>query len=115
MELTNFEKKIITAIAEADSQSDLILEQLATASVISRDYTGIGLFTKFSVLPTTCMLDESRWKIENLPKCHANHPSLLVGAGFILWLEGGYIKCLEGYTYEGDWPADENLFEPVTD
>src|SRR5687767_13103546 len=104
MQLSDFERKFIAFIAETDPQRDVILEQLQRASVTSRDYTGVGLYTELSVPAAAPKLDEARWKIEDMPKCSGEHPDLTAGAGFILWVKGGYIVCLESYTYDGNWP-----------
>ena len=109
-QLSEFERKAISAIALGDTQREIILAQLATASCASRDYTGVGLYTELFVDPAAPKLDENRWKIEDMPKGHADHPDLVAGAGLILWVSDGYIACLESYTFDGDWPKDESLF-----
>lgn len=109
-ELSGYESEAIAAIAASDSQRDVILAQLAKAACVSREYTGVGLYTELYVDPSAPALDEERWRIEDMPKGHAEHPELPAGAGFILWVRDGYIRCLESYTYEGRWPQDESLF-----
>ncbi|MEZ5465686.1 MAG: hypothetical protein R3F22_10770 [Lysobacteraceae bacterium] len=109
-DLSSYERHAIATIAAADSQREIVLAQLAQATCVSRDYTGVGLYTEILVDPAAPQLDEARWKIEDMPKGHAEHPSLPAGAGLILWIKGGYMTCLESYTYEGDWPQDESLF-----
>ncbi len=113
MQLSDFEKKFIAAIAEADSQREIILGQLQVATVASRDYTGVGLYTELFVPASAPKLDEVRWKIEDVPKCSGEHPDLAAGAGFILWVKDGFIACLESYTYDDNWPANEDLFQPA--
>ena len=112
-QLSNFERRFIAAIAESDPQREIILGQLQMATVASRDYTGVGLYTKISIPASAPKLDEARWKIEDMPKCSGEHPAIPAGAGFILWVKGGYITCLESYTYDGNWPANEDLFQPA--
>ena len=87
---------------------------LATAKCISRDYTGVGLYTELLVDPSSPKLNEARWKIEDMPTGDAEHPDLPAGAGLILWVKDGYISCLESYTYEGSWPENESLFRLAT-
>ena len=113
-ELSTYEYKAIAAIAASDSQRDVMLAQLATAKCISRDYTGVGLYTELHVDPSCPKLDVARWKIEDMPMGDAEHPDLPAGVGLILWIKDGYISCLESYTYEGSWPADESLFRLST-
>lgn len=113
-ELSAYERRAIEAIAALDPQRDVILAQLATGKCASRDYTGVGLYTDLAVDPSAALLDEARWKIEDIPKGHAEHPELPDGAGLILWVKDGYISCLESYTYDGSWPRDESLFRLAT-
>jgi hypothetical protein len=113
MQLSNFERKFIATMAKPDRQREIILAQLQVATVASRDYTGVGLYTELSVPESAPLLDEARWKIEEMPQCSGEHPDLPAGAGFILWLKAGYISCLESYTYDGSWPTNEDLFRPA--
>jgi hypothetical protein len=111
MDLSDYEKRSILAIAGADRESEIMLAQFAAASVTLRDYTGVGLYTHLSIPQTCPSLDVTRWKIEDMPKGHAFHPDLEAGAGLILWLKDGYITCLESYAFGGDWPSYECLFK----
>ena len=113
-QLSDFEREAIATIALADSQREIVLAQLAMTTCASRDYTGVGVYTELLVDPSAPVLDEARWKIEDMPKGHAEHPELPAGAGLILWVKDGYITCLESYTYEGSWPQDESLFRLAT-
>jgi hypothetical protein len=113
-DLSTFEREAIATIARADPQREIVLAQLAKTQCASRDYTGVGLYTELRVDPSAPKLDETRWKIEDMPKGHAEHPELPAGAGLILWVKDGYISCLESYTYDGSWPQDESLFRLAT-
>ena len=113
-QLSKFEREAITSIALSDRQREIVLAQLAFTKCASRDYTGVGLYTKLQVDPAAPKLDEDRWRIEDTPHGHAEHPAVPAGIGLILWLKGGYISCLESYTYEGSWPEDESLFRLAT-
>ncbi|MEL4890491.1 hypothetical protein PQU63_03590 [Xanthomonas protegens] len=109
-ELSAYERRAIETIAASDQQRDVILAQLATSKCASRNYTGVGLYTDLVVDSCAALLDQARWKIEDMPKGHAQHPELPDGAGLILWIKDGYISRLESYTYVGSWPQDESLF-----
>lgn len=113
-ELSEYERRAIETIAESAPQQNVILAQLAVAKCASRDYTGVWLYTDLAVDPGAPLLDEVSWKIEDMPKIHAEHPDLPDGAGLILWIKDGYLSCLESYTYEGRWPQDESLFRLAT-
>lgn len=112
--LSSYEHEAIENLAQSDCQKDVILAQLAKATCISRDYTGVGLYTEISVDSSAPKLDEARWKIEDIPTGHAEHPEVPAGVGLILWFKNGYIGCLESFTYEGSWPQDETLFKLIT-
>jgi hypothetical protein len=113
-QLSNFEREAITSIALSDRQRQVVLAQLALTLCASRDYTGVGLYTKLRVDSAAPKLDENRWKIEDMPRGDAEHPDVPAGVGLILWIKDGYISCLESYTYEGGWPQDETLFRLAT-
>ncbi len=110
MELSEFEKVVLAALIEGDSEKEIILAQLREATVLERDYTGVGLFTKIRVSENSPLLSKSNRYIEEAPKTHLEHPELEAGAGVILWFEDGKVSTLECYTYDGDWPKDESLF-----
>lgn len=108
--LSSFEYHAIRTIAVNDPERDCLLAQLACAEVISRDYTGVGVYVNISIPETAPKLALTRWKIEDMPMGHAKHPLLPDGAGWIVWLKNGLISCLECYTFDGAWPDDDALF-----
>lgn len=110
-QLSLYEQEAIKTIAFNCPQAAILLAQLALADCVSRDYTGVGIYTHIVLDPAAPRLDRERWKIEDMLKAYAQHPELAAGAGLILWLEDGYISCLESYTYDGDWPSDVSLFK----
>ncbi|MEA9554857.1 hypothetical protein VC273_02610 [Xanthomonas nasturtii] len=113
-ELSTFERQAIATIAIFDPQREIVLAQLAKTTCVSRDYTGVGLYTELQVDPTAPKFDDARWKIKDMPKGHTEHPELSSGAGLILWIKAGVISCLEAYIYEGRWPQDKSLFQLTT-
>ena len=88
-QLSQYEFEAITQLARSDKRTEILLRQLEKALCVSRDYTGVGLYTKIYVDPTAPKLDENRWKIQDMPKGHAEHPNLPLGASIILWIDGG--------------------------
>jgi hypothetical protein len=104
------EQKILTKMAQTDRESDIMELQLAAAEVVERDYTGHGFFTKMTVRDEVPKLDRDRWRLEDMPQGFAEHPSLVAGASFILWIRDGRLVTLEGFTNDGDWPDDEAGF-----
>jgi hypothetical protein len=96
-DFTNLERTVLAAICETHSADRAALEaQLSTATLLSRENTGAGFYTRFKVErgPSRAIKGErSRagpgTKIDGLEH----------GMGFILWLKEGYADCLEGYSY----------------
>lgn len=93
---TPLEKAIFAAIGEMHLADRVALDaQLASAAFNRRENTGAGFYTHFEVKHTAppivehSPLDGPQAKIDGLEH----------GMGFILWLENGYAKCLEGYCY----------------
>ena len=76
--------------------------QLATATLHSRENTGAGFFTRFAVDRDPTAAVGGR-RLRDGPG--AKVPGLEHGLGFILWLEGGYADCLEGYSYGNESTA----------
>jgi len=110
MQLSDFEKLVLSTIIEGDAEQGILTEQLTSAIVEKRDYTGVGLYTKLVVDPSGPRLEQAGRYVEEIPKAHLTHPVLSAGAGAMLWLSDGRIDTLECYTYEGDWPGDESQF-----
>jgi hypothetical protein len=94
---TPLEKAVFVAICETHLADRAVLStQLASAAFSSRENTGAGFYTHFEVERT------SPPTIEHGPLGgpEAKIDGLEHGMGFILWLENGYAKCLEGYCYD---------------
>jgi hypothetical protein len=71
-------------------------EQLSTATLISRENTGAGFYTRFAVeRASSAALTGERTRAGPETKIDG----LGHGMGFILWLKEGYADCLEGYSY----------------
>jgi hypothetical protein len=109
-ELSQFERVVLNALVRKDPESEALRAQLADATAVTRDYTGVGLYTKLSVLEGAPKLHASSRYIEEVPRIHLEHPLLPAGAGAILWIKDGLAHTLECYTYDGEWPEDESSF-----
>ncbi len=70
--------------------------QLSTATLLSRENTGAGFYTRFAVeRASIAALTGERLRAGPETKIDG----LRHGMGFILWLKEGYADCLEGYSY----------------
>ncbi|SRR6266481_675917 len=94
---TSLERAVLDAICEMYSSDREALEaQLLTATLISRENTGAGFYTRFQVerSPSVAVSGE---RLRAGPETKID--GLKHGMGFILWLKEGYADCLEGYSY----------------
>jgi hypothetical protein len=95
---TPLERAVLQAICEKHSADRAALEaQLSTAAVLSRENTGAGFYTYFTVerISTRAIGGE---RLRSGPSAKVD--GLEHGMGFILWLKDGYADCLEGYCYD---------------
>lgn len=96
-DFTSLERAVLTAICNMYSADRAALEaQLSTATLLRRENTGAGFFTRFAVDHASSaaiggmrLRDGPTTKVDGLEH----------GMGFILWLKEGYADCLEGYAY----------------
>jgi hypothetical protein len=96
-DFTTLEQAVLAEIWDMYSADRVALEaQLSTATLLSRENTGAGFFTRFSVdrASSTAIGGE---RLRAGPQ--AKIDGLEHGMGFILWLKEGYADCLEGYSY----------------
>jgi hypothetical protein len=87
-----------------DTRVGYLRDQMQSASVVKRSYTGCGFFTDLSV-PDTCtpVPGEPPFELENVSGIS---PKLELGIGFILFIRRGRLCQLEAFTYGEPWPAD---------
>src|SRR5688500_6631342 len=81
--------------------------QASRASLRAKEYTGVGVFCSFDVLPGTPTV-AGGFELEDVTAEVAgfNH-----GAGFILFVREGVIELLEGFSYDEPWPDEIRDFE----
>jgi hypothetical protein len=94
--LTPLERTVLNEICKQYPKDRASLEaQIASASVTSRENTGAGFFTYFRVASDAAhkVTGEERVRGDVLAKLHG----LEFEMGFILFLEDGFLSCLEGY------------------
>lgn len=80
--------------------------QFDAATVTSREQTGAGFFTHFSV-PASLRVQRDELCLEDVRGAIVG---LENGAGFILFITNGVIDVLEGYSYGEDWPSEVASF-----
>jgi hypothetical protein len=108
---TPLEQAVIEAICQAYPEDRTALEaQLSTATLRSRENTGCGFVTYFTV-DHNSGAPIGGGRLRDGPAAKVD--GVKYGMGFILWLAQGYADCLEGYTYGPDSTTD-TMFETVS-
>ena len=83
----------------------VLRSQIPFVSVTSREFTGHGFYTNLSVniemLQRGCANGD--FPIDDVG---ADIVGLRHGAGFVLFVRGGYLKQLEGFCYGEKWPIE---------
>jgi hypothetical protein len=94
---TPLEHAVLRVICEVESLDRATLEaQVSNATVLSRENTGAGFYTRFAVERASAAPIGGE-RLRNGPA--ARIEGLEHGMGFILWLKNGYVDCLEGFSY----------------
>lgn len=113
MEFSKLERAAIEVILSRPPEGmDVLRLQFASASVLRRDYTGVGFFTTIFV-PSSVPSRQISGEV---------HDALFDGAlgqpksdpagwvHFMLWTDDdGRLASLEGYTVRDSWPKDDDI------
>ena len=76
--------------------------QLSECHIVSRQMTGVGFFTNFSLINIyNNFFTNCNFKIGDV---HGIADNINHGVGFLLYINNGRILMLEGYTYNEPWP-----------
>jgi len=91
-------------LAGDDNVLSVLREQAKQATVRSREMTGVGFFTYFSVPPKAP-------RIPGTPKfqltdVHGTADNVMHGVGFVLFVKDRALLLLEGFTYDEPWPGE---------
>jgi hypothetical protein len=86
------------------SHTGYLRDQMRSACVVKRTFTGCGFFSDLSV-PDTCapIPGEPRFQLSGVSGIS---PKLQHGIGFVLFVERGRLSMLEAFTYDEPWPTD---------
>lgn len=103
MELQPMEEAVINKLLDGELPALIALrQQIPHLFVKTRELTGVGFFTDFGAPPDAVPAPVGE-KIR-FGDVEAKIPGLQHGAGFVLYIDGGLIQRLEGYTYDEPWP-----------
>lgn len=99
-----FEHAVMQKILEEDTSINRLLrEQYKNAQVVSRDFTGVGFFTDFSVPENIARITEPVPYGYGNVICDIN--GIKTFGGFVLFIDHGVMICLEGYIFYDEWPS----------
>jgi hypothetical protein len=103
--LTALENRVLEMLLHGDDETLSVFRQQANeATVLSRQLTGVGFFTKFAVRPQAPRVEgRPTFKFGDVNGIASN---VRHGLGFLLYIEDGVISALEGYTYDEPWPDE---------
>lgn len=105
MPLEPLEAAVLHKLLEGDGPVLAALrDQLPGLDVKSRELTGAGFFVEFSTAAAACPAPIASGSLR-FGDVEATIGGLKHGAGFVLYVEGGLLHMLEGYSYEETWPA----------
>jgi hypothetical protein len=99
-----FEREVMEMIAKENPEFEAkIMAQYDKCRIKSREFTGHGFFTDFDITDPDDSLG-CGYKVQ-LGDLTAEFPGVKFGAGFVLFIENGFISMLEGCVYGNDpWP-----------
>jgi hypothetical protein len=105
--MNTLEKEILEKALRGDHPLLASLRlQLVNASVQDREFTGTGFMTVLSVPSQVARAPRDRIVIGDVA---ADVSGLPLGAGFLLFVSGGLLDTLEGYSYDVTWAEDATL------
>lgn len=102
--LTPFERDVVAKCCSGDDpQSRALQQQLLSCVVIERSTSPAGFFAQLAVDDSAALPSgPPRLVISDVV---GEHPDLQRGAGFALFVQGGRLAMLEGFTFDEAWPA----------
>jgi hypothetical protein len=107
--LSDLQQAVLDKLLEGDHPVLTALRgQAARARVSSHEHSGVGFFCSFEV-PTDVPPLPAPQDFE-LGDVDASIDGLEEGAGFLLFVRGGRLSVLEGFTYDEPWPAGAASF-----
>jgi hypothetical protein len=104
MSLEPLEAAVLQKLLSGDHPVLIALrDQMDGLSVRTRKNTGVGFFTELSTAAAARPASVPSGKIR-FGDVQATVDGLKNGAGFLLLIEQGLLRMLEGYSYDEPWP-----------
>ncbi|WP_242077861.1 hypothetical protein [Brevundimonas diminuta] len=106
-EFTELERTVLAIICDSQpSIAEPLHSLLSDARISERHNTGHGFYTSFDVVNSEPPITWPE-RIMDGPNAEVSVGDEILLMGFILWLEGGYPTCLEGFQY--GTPAGDDI------
>ena len=109
MKLNLLEKNIIKYFLEKNKSGvqydEFFYSELV---VLDREFSGVGFMTYLN------RSDELKVASHDLSFKWGNVGAILnseIDTGYLLYIKGGYLAVIEGYTYDDDWPKEINSLD----
>lgn len=110
MEMNELERAVIGAMLGHPELNPVRRRiDFGSVPVRSRDHTGVGFFTEFESCDELRVFDAGtslRWG-----KVGARLNAAKIDTGYLVYIDGGCVTAVEGYTYGDDWPMTIEVFE----
>lgn len=107
--MTGLERAVVNKLLVGKAEVfSTLRQQFSVAQVFKRELSGVGFFTEFSVPSDAPRLPGS--PAFRFGDVGAEIKGLRNGAGFLLLIEDGCLKMLEGFSYDEPWPDDVSSF-----
>jgi hypothetical protein len=107
--MTKLERAVLDKLFAGESELfHIFRQQFSAAQVAERELSGVGFFTEFSVAPAAPRLPGG--PTFRFGDVGAEIKGLQHEAGFLLLIEDGCLKMLEGFSYDEPWPDDVSSF-----
>ncbi len=104
-QLTPFERDVALKILDGDHPILGALRLQLEAGVVSeRRFSGAGFFIEWEI-PSGIPCAGVNLDLE-INDVLASFPGAGHGARFVLFVRNGFLACLEGFTYDEDWPSN---------
>ena len=83
-------------------------KQWRASTIVNREFTGVGFYTTLEVPPAVPAVEG--FPVRCFGDVEAEIEGLFCGTGFIIWIKDGRLECLEGYSYQENWPDTVGRF-----
>jgi hypothetical protein len=107
MAIEQMERRVMDLLLDGDLPVLRTLrEQYKRATVTSRDYSGVGVFTEFSVPAEVARVTPPNFTISDVGYELAGVQN---GGGVVLFVRDGALAMLELFNWTDDWPREDVL------